>query len=90
MNGSLTQGFELQLTFNGTGSGVDLQIVGGGIQMFAVYTQNNGTLSNQFLSPAAPAEPAYGSGPIAFSFRAPNPVTYTDGVPVELTRFSIE
>jgi hypothetical protein len=91
VNGSSTQGFEFRLTYNSTGSGVNLQISGSTMQLFAAYiTNSTNALSNQFLSPAAPGDLSYGSGPIIFSTRAPNPVSYADGVPIELASFTIE
>ncbi|MEO1077635.1 MAG: hypothetical protein AAFX41_16975, partial [Bacteroidota bacterium] len=71
----LTRGFEAGLTFNATGSGVDIQLDGSSVSLFAAYTSDGGFLSNQFMSPASSGQGNFGSGAVTFGSEPPNPLT---------------
>ena len=77
-NGSQTNGFEARLTYSVSGVGVDIAINQPEIKMMAMYINNNGTLSNQFISHAGAGETAnFGNGQISFNTASPNFVSYT-------------
>ncbi|HEX9950731.1 MAG TPA: T9SS type A sorting domain-containing protein [Rubricoccaceae bacterium] len=76
-NGSTTRGFEVRLTFSATGAGADLALDRSHVRMFAAYTsEGDGTLSNQFVSPAGSGDGNYGNGAINFGAATPNPVSF--------------
>ncbi len=84
-NGSETQGFEARLSFNPTGAGANLAITESVVKLFAVYTADDGTLSNQFISRADPGDGDYGSGAVDFRLFTPDFVTY----PVQAPQSSV-
>ena len=76
-NADQTRGFEARLTYSFNGSGVDFAINQSEVRMMAMYINDGGTLSNQFISRANAGETGnYGSGQILFNTAAPNPVAF--------------
>lgn len=75
-NNDLTRGFETRLTYSASGAGVDLAVNQAEIRLMAAYINDNGTLSNQFVTRANPGEGSYGSGQVLFNSASPGPVTF--------------
>ncbi len=84
-----TRGFEVRLTYNPTGTGVDFQSDKETIDFFVAYTGDSGFLSNQFLSPAGSSQGNFTGNPVNFNNEPPDPVTFSPGGPllVELESF---
>lgn len=77
LNSSLTRGFEARLSFNPSGTGVDLAINQSTLKLFAMYISDSGVVSNQFITRANSSDVDYGSGALDFTSLTPNPVSYT-------------
>jgi type IX secretion system substrate protein len=75
-NAVINRGFELRLTTSVNGSGTDIQYTGRYIKLMAMYISDNGVLSNQFIKIANNGEGNYGSGPLSFNSRSPDPVRF--------------
>jgi Ig-like domain CHU_C associated/Lamin Tail Domain/HYR domain len=53
----------------------DIGYTGGDLKIFGVYSNDNGFLSNQFITPSNVGECQYGNGAVNFGLAAPNPIT---------------
>jgi hypothetical protein len=72
-NNDLTRGFEARLTYSASGAGVDIAVNQPEIRLMAMYINDNGTLSNQFISRANPGDGSFGSGQVLFNANAVAP-----------------
>ena len=76
-NSDQARGFEARLTYSANGAGFDIAINQPEIRMMAMYINDAGVLSNQFISHANPGETgSFGSGPILFNTATPGPVFF--------------
>jgi hypothetical protein len=72
-NASITAGFEIAIPWDSLGGSSPTQT----IKIFAIYTADNGFLSNQFLSRAGATDGNYGSGAVVFAAAQPDPINIT-------------
>jgi uncharacterized protein YjdB len=68
INQSQTRGFEIAIPKSAIG------YTGGDIQVMAMYSADNGFLSNQFLTRANLGAGNYGNGAVVFAAATPNPI----------------
>jgi len=69
LTASNTRGFEIAITK------ALLGYTSGNIKVFAAYTADDGTLSNQFLTRAGSGDGTYGNGMVTFGTAMPDPIT---------------
>ncbi len=77
-NGLQTRGFEIAIPKTAIG------YTGGDIQVMAMYSADNGFLSNQFLTRANLGAGSYGNGAVNFGAAPPNPIS----IPLETMQAS--
>ena len=75
-SGNFTQGFEFAIPLNNLGN------PSGTIKAFVMLVNDPGSgnptfVSNQFLTPAGPADNSYGNAAISFGSAPPNPISYS-------------